>query len=247
VSTALQTAAQVDSAQLVGTSNTGMFAHNLAVFALFSFSTSTLTHLLDVWGYPFVALFIGIESSGIPFPGETMLVTAAVYAGSGHLSIGWVIFFGAVGAVVGDNAGYLAGRYGGRRLVDRYGKYVWIKPHHIDYAEGFFKKHGDKTVFFGRHLAVLRAWAAFLAGMNRMPWPKFLLYNLLGGITWVALYGMLGYLLGHNLSLLHKVLSALGALGIVISVVIIVGLAIIWRRRRARTSATLEPPHERTG
>src|SRR5256885_2077191 len=124
----------------------------MLVFAVLDVSTETLTHLLHTWGYPLVALFVAIESSGIPFPGETMLVTAAVYAGTGHLSIFGVIGAGIVGAVVGDNLGYLAGKHGGRRLIERYGKYVRIQPSHLDYAERFFQKHGDKTVFFGRHV-----------------------------------------------------------------------------------------------
>lgn len=207
----------------------------LLILSLPSFSTHALTSLLDTWGYPLVALFIAIESTGIPFPGETMLVTAAVYAGTGHLSIAWVIVFGIVGAIMGDNFGYLAGRYGGRKLVERYGRYLRIRPHHLDYAEDFFRRHGDKTVFFGRHLAILRAWAAFLAGINRMPWPKFLLYNAAGAVVWVIMYGMLGYVLGNNLPVLHKVLSILGIGGFVVAGLIIVAAIVFWRRRRNRS------------
>src|SRR5579859_7616663 len=98
--------------------------HLPPILALFNFSTSTLTGLLDRFGYPLVTLFVGIESSGIPFPGETMLVTAAVYAGTGHLSIAGVIVAAAAGAIVGDNLGFTAGRKGGRPLALRYGGYV---------------------------------------------------------------------------------------------------------------------------
>ncbi|GAC1397120.1 MAG: DedA family protein [Chloroflexota bacterium] len=213
-----------------------MESHLPFVLGLFQFSASTLTHLLDTWGYPLVALFIAVESSGIPFPGETMLVTAAVYAGTGHLSIGWVITFAAAGAIIGDNLGYVAGRYGGRRLVARFGKYIWIRPHHLDYAERFFQKHGDKTVFFGRHLAILRAWAAFLAGTNRMPWPKFLFYNAAGGVVWTAMYGTLGYVLGNNLPVLHRVISVLGIGGAVATALGVIAGLIIWKRRQARRS-----------
>lgn len=225
-----------------------MHWHLLGLLGLPNFSTSTLMHLLDTWGYPLVALFIAVESTGIPFPGETMLVTAAVYAGTGHLSIFWVIVSAAIGAIMGDNFGYLAGRHGGRRLVLRFGKYVRIKPHHLDYAERFFQKHGDKTVFLGRHLAVLRAWAALLAGTNRMPWPKFLLYNAAGGIVWTVMYGILGYVLGNNLPLLHRVVTILGVIGVVIAALLVLALFVIWKRRQARKMVAGEtrPPNEVT-
>jgi membrane protein DedA with SNARE-associated domain len=205
---------------------------------LFSISTSTLTNLLHTYGYPLVGVFVGIESSGIPFPGETMLVTAAVYAGTGHLSIFWVIASGAAGAIVGDNLGFTVGRTGGRPLVVRYGRYVRVKPEHLERAERFFEKHGDKTVFLGRFVAVLRAWAALLAGINRMRWSKFLVYNAAGGIVWAIIYGLLGYTLGHNLPLLNKVLSILGTAGVVGAVLLAIIAYIVWRRRNAAGPST---------
>ncbi|HEX6510649.1 MAG TPA: DedA family protein [Chloroflexota bacterium] len=219
--------------------------YTVALIGILSLSTSDLTDLLDRWGYPLVTLFVGIESSGIPFPGETMLVTAAVYAGTGHLSIAGVIVAGILGAVMGDNLGYLAGRSGGRALVLRYGRYVRIKPEHLDRAEQYFARHGDKTVFFGRHLAILRAWAAFLAGMNRMPWPRFLLYNAAGGVLWVVLYSLLGYTLGNNLPLLHRILQILGIGGVLIVVGVVVVIAgVLVRRSRSRPgrSERASPP-----
>ncbi len=205
----------------------------LSFFALFHFSTSTLTGLLDRYGYPLVTLFVGVESSGIPFPGETMLVTAAIYAGTGHLSIAGVIVAAALGAIIGDNLGYTAGRYGGHALVTRYGRYVRLRPEHLQSAERFFDKHGDKTVFLGRFVAILRAWAAFLAGTNRMHWSKFLVFNAAGGILWAILYGLLGYTLGNNLPLLHKVLSILGVGGVVVAVIVVMVAIVLLRRRRS--------------
>lgn len=201
---------------------------------LFGLTTSTLTSLVETYGYPLVALFVGIESSGIPFPGETMLVTAAVYAGSGHLSIFWVIVAGTAGAIVGDNLGYTAGRYGGRQLVTRYGRYIRIKPEQLERAEIFFQRHGNKTVFLGRFVAVLRAWTAFLAGTNRMPWPTFLLYNAAGGILWAIVYGLLGYTLGHNLPLLHRITQFLGIGGVVVAIIVVGVALVLWQRRKAK-------------
>src|SRR5579875_3515506 len=150
-------------------------------------SLDTLRNALNVLGYPAVALFIMIESMGIPFPGETMLLLASFYAALDHrLQIPLVIVCAAFGAIIGDNIGYLIGRTGGYPLVRRFGRYVFLKPEHLERAERFFDKHGNKTVFFGRFVAVLRAWAAFLAGVNRMRWSTFLIYNAAGGILWAG-------------------------------------------------------------
>ena len=196
------------------------------------FSTELLTHLLDTWGYLAVFAFVAIESSGIPFPGETMLVTAAVYAGSGHLSISLVIGAAALGAIIGDNLGYWAGREGGRPLLHRYGKYLHLDEAKLQRADDFFARHGDKTVFLGRFVAVLRAWAAFLAGVNRMLWPKFLVFNAAGGICWAILYGILAYELGSNLPLLHRLLRDLGVGSIILAVAVVAVLVLLHRRAR---------------
>ncbi len=201
-----------------------------------NFSSHTLQTILSSWGYAAVLGFVGIESSGIPFPGETMLVAAAVYAGTGHLNIVFVIVAGAAGAILGDNLGYAVGRTGGRALVERYGKYIRVDTSKLATAERFFAKHGDKTVFFGRFVAVLRAWAAFLAGLNRMHWIKFGAFNAAGGIVWATLYGLLGFELGKNLALLHKVEQTLGVAGVVAAVVVVVAAFILHRRRRGRNN-----------
>lgn len=203
--------------------------------AIFGLSDQAITNLINSVGYPIVGLFVAIESSGIPFPGETTLVLAAVYAGTAgnHFSIVGVIVSAAVGAIIGDNVGYSVGHYGGRRVIERYGKYVRLQPHHLERAEQFFAKHGSKTVFLGRFVAVLRAWAAFLAGVNRMRWGVFLVYNAAGGIVWAIAYGLLGYVLGHNLPLLRRVLTLLGIGGVVVAVIVVaVAGFVAWRRRR---------------
>jgi membrane protein DedA with SNARE-associated domain len=203
---------------------------------LFNLSTNTLNGLLDTWGYPIVAIFVAVESSGIPFPGETMLLAASVYAGSGHLSIFWVIVAASIGAITGDNLGFTAGRLGGRVLVERYGHYVRIRPEHLDRAQIFFRKYGDRTVFFGRFVAVLRAWAAFLAGTNMMPWQKFVVFNAAGGIIWAIVYGLLGYELGHNLPLLDRVVRYLGIGGVVLAVLVVSVILAVYIARRRRSN-----------
>lgn len=152
---------------------------------MFHITGNDLNNLLSSYGYWAVLVFVSIESTGIPFPGETMLILAAIYAGtSHHFTIGLVIVAAAAGAILGDNLGFWAGSEGGYRLLRRYGKYIRIDEKKLKLGIYLFRQHGGKVVFFGRFVAVLRAWSAFLAGTNRMPWLAFLLYNTLGGILW---------------------------------------------------------------
>ncbi len=179
---------------------------------MFHIATSELSHLLATYGYWAVLVFVAIESTGIPFPGETMLLVAAIYAGTSHqLSIALVIAAGASGAILGDNLGFWVGREGGYRLLRRYGHYIRLDERKLKLGQYLFIKHGGKVVFFGRFVAVLRAWAAFLAGTNRMRWPRFLCFNALGGIA-----GPLGIIL------------------VVLAVILIIGLLIFLRRNEHR-------------
>ncbi|HEV2579281.1 MAG TPA: DedA family protein, partial [Ktedonobacteraceae bacterium] len=202
-------------------------------------SLQTLQNALSVVGYPAVTLFVMIESSGIPFPGETMLLLASFFAATNHtLQIPFVIASAAFGAIIGDNIGFTVGRTGGRALVMRYGKYIFIKTEHLDRAEQFFTRHGNKTVFFGRFIAVLRAWAAFLAGVNHMRWRVFLVYNAAGGIIWAAIYGTLGFLAGRyfhdNFGQVEQLASTIGWTGAIIIVAVATGLFIFFYLRRRK-------------
>jgi membrane protein DedA with SNARE-associated domain len=194
--------------------------------------TADLTHLLTTYGYWAVLFFVAIESTGIPFPGETMLLIAAIYAGrTHHLSIPLVIAAAALGAILGDNAGFWVGREGGYRLLRRYGSYIHLDERKLKLGQYLFYKHGGKVVFFGRFVAVLRAWAAFLAGVNRMAWTRFLLFNALGGITWATLYGLGGYLLGNNI---QRLTGPIGIITIVLAVLVIIAFLIFYRRNEQR-------------
>ena len=202
-------------------------------------SLQTLQNALNTFGYLAVAVFIMIERSGIPFPGETMLLLASFSAATitPQLQIPLVIACAALGAILGDNLGYLAGRTGGRALALRFGRYVFLKPQHLDRAERFFAKHGDKTVFFGRFISVLRAWSAFLAGINHMHWRSFLFYNAAGGIVWAIVYGTFGYIAGrvfkNNFPLVERIASTTGWIGAGLIVVTVV-IYIVYRVRRKR-------------
>lgn len=199
---------------------------------MFNTTTTNLVHLLTTYGYWAVLLFVAIESTGIPFPGETMLLVAAITAGTTHkLSIPFVILAAACGAILGDNVGFWVGREGGYRLLRRYGRYIRLDERRLKLGQYLFIKHGGKVVFFGRFVAVLRAWAAFLAGTNRMRWPRFLLFNALGGIVWAVLYGLGGYFLGDNV---HRLTGPVGTVFIILAIIIIVAFLIFLRRNEKR-------------
>src|SRR6266700_7637444 len=208
--------------------------------AIIAFSIlGVLQSALNTLGYPAVTLFIMIESAGIPFPGETMLLLAAFYSAiDNHLSLPIVIACAALGAIIGDNIGFYVGRTGGKAFIDRYGHYIHLKPEHLERTERFFAKHGDKTVFFGRFVAVLRAWAAFLAGVNHMKWRTFLIYNAAGGIVWAIIYGTLGFVAGRifhdNFARVEQIASTIGWIGAALIVGITIGRFIFFRLRRNR-------------
>jgi membrane protein DedA with SNARE-associated domain len=129
-----------------------------------------------------------------------MLILASVYAGTTHhLEIGLVIAAASAGAILGDNLGFLLGRYGGYRLLRRYGRYVRLDERKLRLGQYLFERHGGKVVFFGRFLPILRIWAAFLAGAHRMPWPRFLTCNAAGGIVWATSVGLAAFIFGNSL------------------------------------------------
>ena len=188
----------------------------------------SVVRLVESYGYAVVFLFVAIESLGIPLPGETVLVTAGALAALGHLSIWWVIAIAAAGGIVGDAAGYWIGRLGGIAIIKRYGRVVHFDEHKLEKVRAFFNKYGSRAVFFGRFIALLRTWAALLAGTAEMPYRVFTLYNVLGGITWATLFGTLGYLFGRSLPLLEHYIGQ-ASLAVVLLVALVVALSLAWR------------------
>ena len=161
------------------------------------FTHQGLDNLVATYGYLAVALGVGLESMGLPIPGETILVVAAVYAAThAGLNIWLVVVAASAGAIVGDNLGYWLGSRFGYLLLLRFGPQVGLSEGRIKVGQYLFMRHGGKVVFLGRFVALLRMLAAFLAGVNRMEWPKFLLANTLGGVTWAAVFAFGGYTLG---------------------------------------------------
>jgi membrane protein DedA with SNARE-associated domain len=183
-------------------------------------------------GYAAVAAFVGVEASGVPVPGETALIGAAVLASQGELSIELVIAIAAAAAIVGDNFGYMLGARFGRRVLERPGRTQARRLEALRRGEQLFDRHGPKAVFLGRWIALLRIWAAWLAGMASMRWRSFLLWNALGGIGWALFFGLLGYFGGEAVA----ELAARVGVGVAIAVgaaAVAVWVTLHRRRRRA--------------
>jgi membrane protein DedA with SNARE-associated domain/membrane-associated phospholipid phosphatase len=161
-------------------------------------------HLIEQYGYLLIFFGVMAESMGVPLPGETILISAGIAAQRGHLDVGDVILFGILGAVVGDQIGYWIGREGGRPFILRYGRYVFITPERLGRAEAFFARHGGKAVFMARFFSGLRVFGALVAGMSRMRWVTFLVYNALGGAVWATAVVLAGYFLGKSLKAVER-------------------------------------------
>ncbi|MBV9006674.1 MAG: DedA family protein [Solirubrobacterales bacterium] len=187
-------------------------------------------------GYLLPAI-IGLESMGVPSPGETALVLAAVLASQGKLQIEFVILIGIVSAIVGDNIGYLLGRRLGREVLEAPGPFYRRRLMVIRSGDRFFKRHGPKAVFLARWIALVRFAAAWLAGINRMPFKTFFFWNALGGITWGITYGLVGYFGGHAAA---HVLAQAGVVGAVVLGALVIGAYVYVKIRERRAARDLE-------
>lgn len=169
-----------------------------------------------------------IESMGIPAPGESAVIAAALYATTTHqFGIVPLVASAAAGAIIGDNIGYVIGRSIGLRLLRRHGPRVGLSEARIKLGRYLFQRHGSKVVFFGRFVAVLRTFTALLAGANKMDWKRFLPANALGGIVWAALYGFGAYALGHEIRQFEGPL----AIGLGLVAVLAIGAVVVLVRR----------------
>jgi membrane protein DedA with SNARE-associated domain len=199
---------------------------------------SWIAQLVQSYGYYAVFALIAAESIGIPLPGETALITAALYAGTTHhLSIVALAAAAAAGAVVGDNVGYWLGRTGGYRLAERYGRFVHLDRTKLKVGRYLFDRHGGKVVFLGRFVAVLRTFAAFFAGVSRMRWPAFLAANLAGGLLWAGFYAFGAYALG---SAAHGVGNIITYVGYGVASVVTVASFVLVRRAMRRLERQAE-------
>ncbi len=195
-------------------------------------SLAAIFGLSNSLGYLLPAI-IGLESLGIPSPGETALVAAAVLASQGKLEIGLVILIGVCSAIVGDNIGYLLGRRYGRSVFTAPGPFMNQRVRGIRYGDGFFERHGPKAVFIGRWIALVRFATAWLAGINHMRFKQFFFWNALGGITWGVTYGLVGYYGGQAAA---NVLAEAGIIGFAVLLVLPVVIYVIVKRRERRAT-----------
>src|SRR5436309_1718829 len=163
-----------------------------------------LANLLARYGYAIVFLGVFLESAGVPVPGETVLLAAGFFASQGTFALPWVIGLGIGAAILGDNVGYWIGRRAGRPLVERYGRLVGLTPGRIAAFDAFFQRHGARTVFLARFVTGLRVVAALFAGVARLPWSEFLLYNAAGALVWATTVTLAGYFFGRSWELLHR-------------------------------------------
>jgi membrane protein DedA with SNARE-associated domain/membrane-associated phospholipid phosphatase len=168
--------------------------------------------LIEHYGYLVILFGVMIESTGVPLPGETILLASGILVQRGTLDLGDVIFFGILGAVVGDQIGYWIGREGGRPFILRWGRYLFITPERLARAEAFFARHGGKAVFMARFFSGLRVFGALVAGISRMRWGTFILYNALGGAVWATAVVLLGYFLGSSIGLVERWLGRVSIL-----------------------------------
>lgn len=191
-------------------------------------------NLITSFGYWAVFALVGIESLGIPLPGETALILASIYAGHTHRLSPWLIFVvAASAAIIGDNIGYWIGEKGGYPLLRRYGSRIRLDERKLKVTRYLFDQHGSKVVFFGRFISVLRTYAAFFAGVSKMVWWRFTVANAAGGIVWAAAFTTAAYLAGNAVRTVTGPLSWVLA-GIA---VVVIGVSIVLVRRQSERLA----------
>ncbi|KXV08222.1 hypothetical protein AD933_09835 [Acetobacter malorum] len=202
------------------------------------FSLHYLNSLFSHYGYAVIGIVVMLESMGLPLPAESLIITGALFCATTHkLHISGVVIAAVIGAIMGDNFGYLIGRALGLKLLQKYGPKFGLTPNRLLLGRYVFLKHGGSVVFFGRFIAVLRMFVALLAGANHMPWHTFLWHNALGGICWAGGYAICTYLLGN------EVLRLSGPLGIVFGVcaatIIIASFLFLKRNEKRLTEEAL--------
>jgi len=195
----------------------------------------TVAPVLDNYGYLAVAGLVMVENFGVPAPGETILVAASVYAGTGRLSIVGVGVIAVLAAIIGNCIGYAIGYFGGHALVLRYGKYVFLTPERLEKTERFFARRGGLVVVAGRFIEGLRQAAGIIAGTAEMPWKRFLAFTTLGAVLWVAVWAPVGYLAGDHIGAIYATATRY-SLYLLIALLVLLAAWIaraVWRRKRS--------------
>src|SRR5882724_11441348 len=203
--------------------------------------TAILDELLKYFAqYGYWVVFFGVmlENAGLPIPGETILLAAGFFAFQGHFHAPTVMVVAAIGAMIGDNAGYLLGRKLGRGALERYGRKVGLKPQLLELFDRFFARNGNRTIFFARFITGLRVFAALLAGAAKMPWKAFLFYNSAGAVLWAIVITLAGYFFGKSWDVLARVVGGAGVAALVVIVLVIAVLMLRKRRNKLKDRAT---------
>jgi membrane protein DedA with SNARE-associated domain len=198
--------------------------------------------VLDNYGYLAVAGLVMVENFGVPAPGETILVAAAVYAGTGRLSIVGVGVIAVLAAIIGNCIGYAIGYFGGHALMLRFGRYVFLTKERLDKTERFFARRGGMVVVAGRFIEGLRQAAGIIAGTAEMPWKQFLAFTTLGAVLWVGVWAPIGYLAGDHIGTIYADATRY-SLYLLIAIVVVLAAWIartVWRRRRSPAARAAE-------
>jgi undecaprenyl-diphosphatase len=190
---------------------------------------------INQWVYYALFVMTFLETSaflGFLVPGESMVVIAGLLASRGVLELDYVIYIATLGAIAGDTVGYFIGRSFGEKFLTKYGKYFFIKKEHLDEAKEFFNKHGGKTVFLGRFMAWLRAFSPVIAGISKMLYPKFLFFNVVGGIAWATTFSLVGYFVGNSWDIIKTYLGRMGVFAFIGAITAIYIYFLFTKRRR---------------
>jgi membrane protein DedA with SNARE-associated domain len=200
---------------------------------------NSLAGPLDHYGYWAIALLLLLENIGVPvIPGELAMIVGAIFAGSGRagLNIVGVGIVAVVTTFAGTEIGYLIGKYAGRELILRYGRYVFIKPHHLDRAEAIVSRYGGIVVVIARYIVGLREANGIIAGISQMRWVTFSVYNLVGTCAWVATWVTIGDLAGKNINTIYKDVNRYSIYLFVVLVALLVAYLVLRRRRKVNTA-----------
>lgn len=190
----------------------------------------TLLDLFAQYGYWVVFFGVMLENAGLPVPGETILLAAGFATAHGIFSLPLVMVVAALGAVTGDNIGFLVGHHFGRNIIEKYGRFVLLTPARVERMEGFFDRHGNKTILVARFITGLRVFAALFAGASRMRWRTFFVYNVAGAILWAVAITTLGHLFGDSWPILER---WIGRSGVIALVAVVIVAVIGWRLKKA--------------
>jgi membrane protein DedA with SNARE-associated domain len=200
----------------------------------------SIPHLVARYGYVIVALLVGAEGVGVPVPGETALITAAVFAARGHLLLPWVIAASVAGVALGGSGGYWIGRTAGQAVVTRYGRWIGITSENLEYARGFFARHGAMAVVIGRFLPIIRILTGIVAGITNMPFARFAAFNALAGLVWSVAFGVLGYEFGRNIFRFEHRIGRIGLVAVLLAIVL--GFIFFkWRAARTKRRGEVKP------